>query len=143
MPVSTVRGLALSVPDRSMNKQEDSMEKLAISKNVRISPFKAREVARLIQGRPAVEALDMLSLIPRKAARLIEKTLKSAIANAENAEPGSDPSVRPVDRSLLIVKEAVIGEGPTLKRFLPKARGSAGRIRKRTSHIRIAVTDQE
>lgn len=133
----------MSVPARSMNKQEDSMEKLAITKHVRISPFKAREVARLIQGRPAVEALDMLSLIPRKAARLIEKTLKSAVANAENAEPSKDGAVRPVDRSRLTVKEAVIGEGPTLKRFQPKARGSAGHIRKRTSHIRIAVTDQE
>ena len=119
------------------------MEKHAISKHVRISPFKAREVARLIQGKTAVEALDMVSLIPRKAARLIEKTLKSAIANAENAEPGKDGESRSVDRSNLMVKEAVIGEGPTLKRFLPKARGSAGRIRKRTSHIRIVVTDKK
>ena len=78
----------------------------------------------------------MLSLIPRKAARLIEQTLKSAIANAENAEEGS------VSRDKLTVKEALIGEGPTLRRFRPKARGSAGRIRKRTSHIRIVVTDE-
>jgi len=112
------------------------MEKLAVTKNVRISAFKAREVSRLVQGRPAVEALNMLSLIPRKAARLIEQTLKSAIANAENAEEGSVP------RSNLIVKEALIGEGPTMRRFRPKARGSAGRIRKRTSHIRIVVTDE-
>ena len=112
------------------------MEKLAVTKQVRISPYKAREVARLIQGKGAVEALNMVSLIPRKAARLIEKTLKSAIANAENDEKGG------VDRSQLIVKEALIGEGPTLKRFIPKARGSAGHIRKRTSHIRIVVTDE-
>ena len=79
----------------------------------------------------------MLSLIPRKAARLIEQTLKSAIANAENAEEGS------VDRESLTVKEALIGEGPTMRRFRPKARGSAGRIRKRTSHIRIVVTDEK
>jgi large subunit ribosomal protein L22 len=78
----------------------------------------------------------MVSLIPRKAARLIAKTLASAIANAENAEKGA------VDRSRLYVKEALIGEGTTLKRFRPKARGSAGHIRKRTSHIRILVTDQ-
>ena len=78
----------------------------------------------------------MLSLIPRKAARLIEQTLKSAIANAENAEEVS------VSRDKLTVKEALIGEGPTLRRFRPKARGSAGRIRKRTSHIRIVVTDE-
>lgn len=111
------------------------MEKLAVTKQVRISAFKAREVARLIQGRPAIEALNMVSLIPRKAARLIEQTLKSAVANAENDEKA------PVDRSNLIVKEALIGEGTTLKRFRPKARGSAGHIRKRTSHIRIVVTD--
>ncbi len=119
------------------------MEKQAISKHVRISPFKAREVARLIQGKTATEALDMVSLIPRKAARLIEKTLKSAIANAENAEPSKDGQRRSVDRAFLVVKEAVIGEGPTQKRFLPKARGSAGRIRKRTSHIRIVVSDNQ
>jgi len=117
-------------------RESGVMEKLAITKHVRISPFKAREVARLIQGKGAVEAMNMVSLIPRKAARLIEKTLKSAVANAENDEKMG------VDRSRLVVKEALIGEGATLKRFRPKARGSAGRIRKRTSHIRIVVTDQ-
>ena len=99
------------------------MEKIAITKYVRIAPSKAREVARLIQGKPAVAAMTTISLIPRKAARLIEQTLKSAVANAENDEKNG------VDRSRLFVKEAVIGEGPTMKRFTPKARGSAGRIR--------------
>ncbi|NMA20077.1 MAG: 50S ribosomal protein L22 [Lentisphaerae bacterium] len=112
------------------------MEKIAITKYARIAPSKAREVARLIQGKPAVVAMTTVSLIPRKAAKLIEQTLKSAIANAENDEKNS------VDRSRLFVKEAVIGEGPTMKRFIPKARGSAGRIRKRTSHIRIVVSDR-
>lgn len=112
------------------------MEARAITKYVRISPFKARHVTRLIQGKRAQEALALVDLIPRKAARLIGKTLRSAVANAENAERDSVS----VDR--LVVKEAVIGEGPTIKRFRPKARGSAGRIRKRTSHIRIVVTDQ-
>jgi len=113
------------------------MEKVAITKYVRISPFKAREVARLIQGKSAIDALTMVNLIPRKAARLIEKTLKSAVANAENDEKEA------VDRSRLYVKEAVIGEGPTLKRFQPKARGSAGRIRKRSSHIRVVVAESK
>ena len=85
------------------------MEKLAVTKNVRISAFKAREVSRLIQGRGAVEALNMLSLIPRKAARLIEQTLKSAVANAENDVE------KPVDRRYLLVKEALIGEGTTMR----------------------------
>lgn len=112
------------------------MEKTATSKYVRISPFKAREVTRLIQGKNAVTALNTVALIPRKAARLIEATLKSAVANAENADRDA------VSRTSLIVKEATVGEGPTMRRFLPKSRGSAGRIRKRTSHIRIVVSDQ-
>ena len=112
------------------------MEKLAVTKNVRITPRKAREVARLVQGKPAVEALNALALMPRKAARIIEGTLKSAVANAENAESGG------VDRSHLVVRECVIGCGPTMKRFQPKARGSAGRILKRTSHVRVIVSDE-
>ncbi len=112
------------------------MEKIAISKYVRISPFKAREVTRLIQGKPAITALNTVALIPRKAARLVESTLKSAIANAEHAEQGA------VNRAALVVKEATIGEGPTMRRFWPRSRGSAGRILKRTSHIRIVVSDE-
>ena len=113
------------------------MEARAISKFLRISPFKAREVVRLIQGKPAPEALTMLELIPRKAARMTLKTLKSAVANAANAESGG------VEAGGLTVKEAVVGEGPTMKRFKTKARGMAGRICKRTSHIRIVVSDEE
>lgn len=112
------------------------MEARAITKYLRISPFKAREVVHLLQGKRAVDALSMLELIPRKAARMAAKTLKSAMANAENNE---DLDV-PIDA--LYVKEAVVGEGPTMRRFRPKARGMAGRIRKRSSHIRIVVTDQ-
>ncbi len=112
------------------------MEARATSRFVRISAFKARQVTRLIQGKPALEALALVSLVPRKAARLVGETLRSAVANAENAERGSVPAER------LVVKEAVVGEGPTLRRFRPKARGMAGRIRKRTSHIRVVVTDE-
>lgn len=100
----------------------------------RISAFKAREVTREIQGLPATDALSVLRFTPKKAAALISKTLKSAIANAEN-----NNNLR-VDR--LVVQEAIVGEGPTLKRFVPKARGSAGPIRKRTSHIKITLTDE-
>ena len=103
-------------------------------KYARISPFKAREVTREIQGLPVSAALDLLAFTSRKAATLISKTLKSAIANAENNNNLRADS--------LVVREAVVGEGPTLKRFIPKARGSAGPIRKRTSHIRIVVTDE-
>jgi large subunit ribosomal protein L22 len=100
----------------------------------RISAFKAREVTREIQGLPAADALSILRFTPKKAAALISKTLKSAIANAEN-----NNNLRVEN---LVVQEAVVGEGPTLKRFVPKARGSAGPIRKRTSHIRITLTDE-
>src|SRR5438067_311605 len=100
----------------------------------RISPFKAREVTREIQGLPVSAALDIVAFSPKKAAVLIAKTLKSAVANAEN-----NNNLR-VDS--LVVREAVVGEGPTRKRFTPKARGSAGPIRKRTSHIRIVLTDE-
>ena len=114
------------------------MESRCISKFVHLSPFKARQVTRLIQGKSAVQALAILELSPRKAARLVSKALRSAIANAENDERSGGVSV-----NTLSVREAVIGEGPTMKRFRPKARGMAGRIRKRSCHIRIVVTDGE
>ncbi|OGV69997.1 MAG: 50S ribosomal protein L22 [Lentisphaerae bacterium RIFOXYB12_FULL_65_16] len=113
------------------------MQARSESKYVRISAFKARQVTHLIQGKPVPEALAIVDLIPRKAARLVARTLRSAVASAENAEHG--PSV---PAASLTVREAVIGEGPTMKRFRPKARGMAGRIRKRTSHIKIVVTDE-
>jgi len=109
------------------------MEVAAITKYQRISAFKAREVTREIQGKPASAALDLLAFSPKKAARLISKTLKSAIANAEN-----NNNLR-VDT--LVVKEAIVGEGPTIKRIMARARGSASPIRKRTAHIRITLTD--
>ena len=111
------------------------MEVKAITKSARMSAFKTREVTRVIQGLSAVAALDMLEFYPKKAARLISKTLASAIANAEH-----NNNLR---RENLIIKEAVVGEGPTFKRFQPNARGSAGPIRKRTSHIRIILTEAE
>lgn len=110
------------------------MQIKSIYRGAHISAFKAREVTREIQGLPVAAALDLLAFTPRKAAALVAKTLKSAIANAEN-----NANLR-ADR--LVIQEAVVGEGPTLKRFQPKARGSAGPIRKRTSHIRIIVTDE-
>jgi large subunit ribosomal protein L22 len=110
------------------------MNVLSTCKYARISAFKAREVTREIQGLPVSQALDILAFTPRKAALLVAKTLKSAIANAEN-----NNNLR---AETLVVREAVVGEGPTMKRFIPKARGSAGPIRKRTAHIRIIVTDE-
>jgi large subunit ribosomal protein L22 len=99
----------------------------------RISAFKAREVTRAIQGRSASDALDLLTFSPKKAALLVKKTLKSAIANAENNASLKVDTLR--------IKEAVVGEGPTYKRFRARARGSASPLRKRTSHIRIILSD--
>src|SRR3982750_1350626 len=110
------------------------MQIRAIYRNAHISAFKCREVTREIQGLPVAAALDLLTFTPRKAARLIEKTLKSAIANAEN-----NNQLR-ADR--LVVQEAGGGGGPRPRRFQPKAGGSAGPIRKRTSHIRKILTDE-
>jgi large subunit ribosomal protein L22 len=110
------------------------MEVRSIYKYARISPFKVREVTREIQGLPVSAALDVLAFTPKKAAFLINKTLKSAIANAENnANLKADG---------LVVKEAVVGEGPTFKRMMARARGSGSRILKRTSHIRIVLSDE-
>ncbi|WP_176012662.1 50S ribosomal protein L22 [Victivallis sp. Marseille-Q1083] len=109
------------------------MEVRALTKNVRISPEKARHLSRLVQGKPVVEALAILDLSPRKAAELLGRTLRSAVANAENNFE--------LDRKDLRVKSAVVDPGPMIKRFRPKARGSAGRIRKRTSHLEIVLAD--
>lgn len=110
------------------------MEALAITKNVRMSARKVREVTRQIQGLPALQAQAVLAIVPRKSARLVAKTLKSAIANAENNNSAKVEALR--------VSEAVTGQARTLKRFRPRARGSAGPILKRSCHIRIVVTDQ-
>ncbi|MDA1273266.1 MAG: 50S ribosomal protein L22 [Verrucomicrobia bacterium] len=109
------------------------MEVRSITRNVRMSAQKMREVVRQIQGLPAQKALAILGVVPRKSARLVAKTLKSAIANAENNN-GLKPEK-------LIVKEAVAGQATTLKRFTPKARGSAGPILKRSCHIRIILSE--
>ncbi len=107
------------------------MEVTSITKFVRLSPKKARDVAREIQGLPVSNALDILTFTPKKAAQLISKTLKTAIADAENNFS--------LDTNSLVIKEAVIGAGPTMRRFKPRAKGSAGAIIKRTSHISITL----
>ena len=99
-----------------------------------MSAQKMREVVRQIQGLPALEAQAVLKFVPRKGARLVAKTLDSAIANAENNNKLKAETLR--------VKEAVAGTATTLKRFTPKARGSAGPILKRRCHIKITLSDE-
>jgi large subunit ribosomal protein L22 len=110
------------------------MEVFAILKNVPMSAQKMREVVRQIQGLPALQAEAILKFVPRKGARLVAKTLHSAIANAENNNKLKPESLR--------VKEAVAGTATTIKRFTPKARGSAGPILKRRCHIKITLSDE-
>jgi large subunit ribosomal protein L22 len=103
------------------------MEVQAITKNVRMSAQKMREVVRQIQGLSAAHAQAVLAVVPRKGARVVAKTLKSAVAmKTEN----------------LRVKSAVAGTATTLKRFTPKARGSAGPILKRNCHVKIVLSDE-
>ena len=110
------------------------MQVHAITKNVRMSAQKMREVVRQIQGLPAIQAQAVLAVVPRKGARVVAKTLKSAIANAENNNKANIET--------LIIKEAVAQTATTLKRFTPKARGSAGPILKRNCHVKIVLTDE-
>ena len=103
----------------------------AIARHVHVSPMKARRVVNLVRGLPAKEALTVLKFAPQAASEPVYKVLASAIANAENNER--------LDPDSLLVAEAFVDEGPTLKRFRPRAQGRAYRIRKRTCHITIVV----
>jgi large subunit ribosomal protein L22 len=99
---------------------------------VRVSPSKVRQLTRLITGEPVDEARRILAFADKGAAGPLGKVLESAIANAENNDD--------LDPDDLVVSSAVVDDGPTLKRFQPRAQGRAYRIRKRTSHITVTVT---
>jgi large subunit ribosomal protein L22 len=117
------------------------MEVQAITHDIRMSAQKMREVVRQIQGMPAAQAQATLAVIPRKGARVVAKTLKSAIANAEDLKLHKD-SYRDMNTDNLRVKSAVAGTATTAKRFTPKARGSAGPILKRSCHVKIVLSDE-
>ena len=93
-----------------------------------------REVVRQIQGLPALRAQAVLAVVPRKSARVVAKTLRSAIANAENNNGAKAENLR--------IREAVAGTATSYKRFTPKARGSAGPIIKRNCHVKIILSDE-
>jgi large subunit ribosomal protein L22 len=111
------------------------MQAKAITRGVRISPTKVRPVIDLVRGKPVHRALAILRYMPHKAAREIARTIQSAAANAEN-----NFEMTPDD---LVVKTIFADEGPAFKRFMPRARGRADRIRKRTTHITVIVDDGE
>jgi large subunit ribosomal protein L22 len=117
------------------------MEVQAITKNVRMSAQKMREVVRQIQGLPAAQASAVLAVVPRKGARVVAKTLKSALANAEDLKTHK-AGYEGLKTEQLRVKLAVTGKATTIKRFIPKARGSAGPILKRNCHVKIVLTDE-
>ncbi len=106
-----------------------------------MSAQKMREVVRQIQGLPARKAQAVLAVVPRKGARFVAKTLKSAIANAEDLK-AHHKEFSSTDTENLVIKEAVAQTAMTHKRFTPKARGSAGPILKRNCHIKIVLSDE-
>ncbi|MBI3248541.1 MAG: 50S ribosomal protein L22 [Deltaproteobacteria bacterium] len=110
------------------------MESVAVTRNIRISPQKARLVADLIRGKQVEEALLVLRFTQKKAARIFVKTLQSAIANATETQS--------VDPDALYVKRTYVDGGATIKRFTPRAHGRATPIRKRTSHFTVIVDER-
>ncbi len=112
------------------------MESSALLRFARVAPRKVRVVAKLIRGKPVDEAVNILMYANRATAPLLKKLLVSAIANAEDKSKGS------LDTDSLVVQEVAVDQGPTLKRWRPRAMGRATRINKRTSHIRIVLSDE-
>ena len=112
------------------------MEAKAQARYVRVTPQKARRVVDLIRGKQAHEAVAVLEFAPQAVSETVRKVVQSAIANARvKAQAASEP----FDERLLVVQTAFVDEGPTLKRFRPRAQGRAYRINKRTSHITVVV----
>lgn len=110
------------------------MEAKAIYRNARSSAQKARLVADQVRGMPVEKALNLLKFSPRKAAKIIYKVLESAVANAENNFS--------LDVESLVVSRIMVDEGPSMKRIMPRAKGRADRIVKRTSHISVYVAER-
>lgn len=110
------------------------MESKAVAKYVRIAPRKVRVVMDLIRGKNVAEAFAILKFTPKAGAEVVEKVLRSAVANAENNFD--------MDVDKLFVKTAFVDQGPTLKRIHPRSRGQAFKILKRTSHVTIVVDEK-
>jgi large subunit ribosomal protein L22 len=110
------------------------MEARVISRHLHIAPRKARLVADLVRGKRVGEAIGLLQHLPKKAAPMLVKALKSVVANAENTQR--------VDVDQLYIKRIMVDGGPTAKRFLPRAHGRATSLRKRTSHLTVVVDER-
>lgn len=116
-----------------MPEESTTLEAKAVLKYARISSRKVKIVADLIRGKQVDEALAIIKFTPKASSEVLEKLLKSAIANAENNHG--------MNRGNLVVSEIYANQGPTLKRIRPAAKGSAVRIRKRTSHVTIKLVE--
>ena len=109
------------------------MEARAVAKYIRVSPRKVRLIMDELRGKKVEEALNVLTFAPQKSARLVKKLINAAVANAgENSQ---------IDVDTLYIKRLYADEGPTLKRFRPRAMGRASRIRKRTSHLTVILDE--
>jgi len=113
------------------------MEAKAVARHVRVTPMKARRIVDLIRGQQVTEAVAVLTFAPQSASDPVKKVLESAIANARVK---ADQASEAFDERNLVVSAAFVDEGPTMKRFRPRAQGRAARINKRTSHITVVVT---
>jgi large subunit ribosomal protein L22 len=116
---------------RRDNLLGDEPGAFAIARFARVTPMKARRVVDLVRGLDVDEALSLLQFAPQAASEPVYKVLESAVSNAVSGEG--------LDRSSLIITKAMVDEGPTMKRFRPRAQGRASRIRKRTSHLTVVV----
>src|SRR5215207_637923 len=120
-------------------RREPAVSARALMRGTRQSPYKMRLVIDQIRGKDVNEALALLTFSKKHAAKQISKTLKSAVANAEQAARSTNAAL---DVDALYIKHAVINEGPKLKRFMPAAQGRATPIQKRTSHVEIVVAER-
>jgi len=109
------------------------MEVKAVAKYIRISPQKVRKLVDAVKGKPVEEGLNTLKFMPQKAASIIEKTIKSAVANADQYPD--------MDVDSLVIQNITADQGPTLKRFKARARGRGTRILKRTAHITVILSE--
>jgi large subunit ribosomal protein L22 len=109
------------------------MEVKAVAKYVRISPQKVRKLIDAVKGKPVEEGLNVLKFMPQKAASIVEKTIKSAVANADQYPD--------MDVDSLVIQNITADQGPTLKRFRARARGRGTRILKRTAHITVILSE--
>ncbi len=126
---------------RQQTAPEDiAVQASAVARHVRVAPMKARRVVDLIRGKLATDAVSVLLFAPQAASDPVRKVLQSAMANARVK---ADRDSEAFDERALVVSAAYVDEGPTMKRFRPRAQGRAARINKRTSHITVVVTQPQ